>query len=88
MLVVVDGPMVKYHGKKVRHYVLTLMQIVSHVLMHLLQLTQTSNFISYSVLSSQTDLDFIDTLALVLTRKSLVTLLVDGFDAPIKTTGS
>ena len=41
-----------------------------------------------AVLSSETDLDFIDTLALVLTRKSLVTLLVDGFDAPIKTTGS
>ena len=29
VLVVVDGPMVKYHGKSVRHYVLTLMQIVS-----------------------------------------------------------
>ena len=42
----------------------------------------------YSVLSSQADLDLIDTLALVPTRKSLVTLLVDGFDGPIKTTGS
>ena len=29
VLVVVDGPMVKYHGSRVRHYVLTLMQIVS-----------------------------------------------------------
>ena len=29
VLVVVDGPMVKYHGKRIRHYVLTLMQIVS-----------------------------------------------------------
>ena len=30
VLVVVDGPMVRYHGKGVRHYVLTLMHIVSH----------------------------------------------------------
>jgi len=29
VLVVVDGPMVRYHGKGVRHYVLTLMHIVS-----------------------------------------------------------
>ena len=29
VLVVVDGPMVHYHGKGVRHYVLTLMHIVS-----------------------------------------------------------
>ena len=28
VLVVVDGPMVKYHGKNVRHYVLSLMKIV------------------------------------------------------------
>ena len=28
VLVVVDGPMVKYHGSKVRHYVLTLMRMV------------------------------------------------------------
>ena len=28
VLVVVDGPMVKYHGNKVRHYVLTLMRMV------------------------------------------------------------
>ena len=28
VLVVVDGPMVKYHGTKVRHYVLTLMRMV------------------------------------------------------------
>ena len=26
---VVDGPMVRYHGEGVRHYVLTLMHIVS-----------------------------------------------------------
>ena len=30
VLVVVDGPMVTYHGSKVRHYVLTLMRMVSH----------------------------------------------------------
>ena len=35
MLVVVDGPMVKYHGKRVRHYVLTLMQIVSFMEYHI-----------------------------------------------------
>ena len=29
VLVVVDGPMVRYHGEAVRHYVLTLMHIVS-----------------------------------------------------------
>ena len=29
VLVVVDGPMIKYHGTGVRHYVLTLMHIVS-----------------------------------------------------------
>ena len=29
VMVVVDGAMVRYHGKGVRHYVLTLMQIVS-----------------------------------------------------------
>ena len=32
VLVVVDGPMVRYHGKGVRHYVLTLMHIVSPVI--------------------------------------------------------
>ena len=35
VLVVVDGPMVKYHGKRVRHYVLTLMQIVSFMEYHI-----------------------------------------------------
>ena len=30
----------------------------------------------------------IDTLVFELTRKSLVTLLADGLDAPFKTTGS
>ena len=29
VMLVVDGPMVKYHGAGVRHYVLTLMHIVS-----------------------------------------------------------
>ncbi len=29
VLLVVDGPMVRYHGEAVRHYVLTLMHIVS-----------------------------------------------------------
>ena len=29
VVVVVDGPMVRYHGSKVRHYVLTLMRMVS-----------------------------------------------------------
>ena len=29
VVVVVDGPMVTYHGSKVRHYVLTLMRMVS-----------------------------------------------------------
>ena len=29
VMVVADGTMVEYHGKRVRHYVLTLMQIVS-----------------------------------------------------------
>jgi hypothetical protein len=29
VLLVVDGPMVRYHGEGVRHYVLTLMHIVS-----------------------------------------------------------
>ena len=32
VLVVVDGPMVRYHGKGVRHYVLTLMHIVSPII--------------------------------------------------------
>ena len=31
VVVVVDGPMVKYHGKNVRHYVLSLMKIVSMI---------------------------------------------------------
>ena len=34
VLVVVDGPMVRYHGKGVRHYVLTLMHIVSSPIIH------------------------------------------------------
>ena len=34
VLVVVDGPMVRYHGKGVRHYVLTLMHIVSSPIVH------------------------------------------------------
>ena len=36
VMVVVDGTMVKYHGKSVQHYVLTLMQIVSLTLLVLL----------------------------------------------------
>ena len=31
VLVVVDGPMVTYHGSKVRHYVLTLMRMVDMI---------------------------------------------------------
>ena len=33
VMVVVDGTMLKYHGKSVQHYVLTLMQIVSFTLL-------------------------------------------------------
>ena len=36
VMVVVDGTILKYHGNSVRHYVLTLMQIVSLTLLVLL----------------------------------------------------
>ena len=36
VMVVVHGTMLKYHGKSVQHYVLTLMQIVSLTLLVLL----------------------------------------------------
>ena len=65
---VVDGPMVKYHGSKVRHYVLTLMRMVRRQIKIICS--------SYLVLFTKVDLIYRDKSVGNLIRVSVVKLIL------------